>query len=100
MLKSETNQQADMGAITPVLHADFRKQKKRTLQFKLIVDYSHFHIFIYQNCLSLRGNDALRKDNAYGNVLSEKVKKEKCKIIYLSPSNTCGGKKYTQVKED
>lgn len=64
-----------MGDIIPVLHADFRKQKKkRTLQFRLIPDYSHFHIFLYQNCLSLQGNDALSEDNAYDNVLSEKRK--------------------------
>lgn len=35
MLKSATNQQADMGAIIPVVHADFRKQKKKKEPYSL-----------------------------------------------------------------
>lgn len=64
-----------MGEIIPVLHFSFRKQK--TLQLRLILDYSHFRIFFYQNCLDLYGNNVLSEDNAYDNVLSKKKKNAK-----------------------
>lgn len=69
--------------------------KNKNLQFKLILEYSHFHIFLYQSHLSLYGNNALSEDNAYDNVLSEKSK-----IMYLSPSTTYGSKKYIQVNKN
>lgn len=44
------------------------------LQLRLILDYSDFHLFLYQNFLGLYGHNGLSKDNAYDNVLNGKRK--------------------------
>lgn len=64
-----------MGDIILILHVGFRK-KKKSLQFKLILGYCDFHIFLYQSHMSLYGNNALSEDNAYNDVLSENSKKQ------------------------